>query len=120
MAQDNYLREWRESRDLSQDALAAKMTEVAADWEPRDEQKKPRRWGRTDILKVEKGRRPADLDFLRAAAAILRCSVNDIISRTPDQPPPLPEEIRQVAAVWDRVPEGEQERALNVLRQFSK
>jgi len=119
MATDNYLLEWRKRADLSQDRLAEAMTDIAAAWPMRDGQQTPRKWGRTDVLKVEKGKRAADTDFLRAAAAVLRCSVTDLLERRPDQPLPVPTEIRALVSTWRKIPDTNKDRALKVLNQFA-
>lgn len=116
MADDNTVREWRQARGLSQEALAATMTEFAGLWPLRDDQTKPRSWGRTDIIKVEKGKRAPDTDFLRAAAAALRCRVRDLVDRLPGEPEPVPEAYEDVAKAWDDLPESERAVALRMLR----
>ncbi|HYE38200.1 hypothetical protein [Methylocaldum sp.] len=68
---------------MSQQELASLMTDAAANFPLRKDQKKPRAWGRTDVNKVENGHRPYDEDFLVAAATVFGCNVWDLISRAP-------------------------------------
>lgn len=120
MAKTNFIKEWRKAADLSQQLLAEKATEIAAHLPRPDDQKEAPSWGRTDVNKYENGKREPPMPFYRAAAAILGCSVDDLIGREPRDPKPLPDDLKEVGPAWRSVQEEDRERALNVLRQFSR
>jgi transcriptional regulator with XRE-family HTH domain len=119
MAKTNFIKEWRQAAKLSQEALAEKATEIAGHLPRPDDQKDAPNWGRTDVNKYENGKREPPMPFYRAAAAILRCSVDDLILRSPADPEPLPEDLKDVGPAWRSVHKDDRERALNILRQFA-
>lgn len=68
MAQ-HFIREWRNERGLSQEALAER---IGID--------------RGYLSKIESGKRKYDQPFLEAAAEALRCTPSDLIRRGPHDP----------------------------------
>lgn len=116
----NFIAEWRKTRDWSQERLASEATELAREFELPTEQAAPSSWGRTDVTKYEKGTRDPPLAFLRAAAALFHCTVDDLLARDPASAPKDPPDLKDIAPVWRDVEDGERERALAILRQFRR
>lgn len=95
-AQKQFIREWREFRDLTQEKLADRMG-IA----------------RSYVSHVENGKRRYDQIFLESAATALNCTPADLIMRDPSQP-------GAIWTIWDQIPPTERERATQVLQAFVK
>lgn len=75
-----FLKEWREHRGLSQEALADQMTEITEDWGDR-----AMKVNKSDVSKLERGKRRYNGDQLEVLAQILQCEPGDLISYTPEE-----------------------------------
>jgi transcriptional regulator with XRE-family HTH domain len=75
-----YLREWRKHRGLSQEELAARVTDLTETWGER-----AMKLNKSDISKLERGERRYNADQLEALAAVLECDPGDLIEYTPQQ-----------------------------------
>ena len=75
-----YLKQWREFRGLSQEALGEQMGKGTSG---------------ASVSRVENGETPYTQDWLEAAAEVLGCTPADLISRDPrDDDGPLAQAIR--------------------------
>jgi transcriptional regulator with XRE-family HTH domain len=120
MGRTNFIREWREANQLSQEALAAAATEMAASFELPEDRASPYSFGRTDVNRYEAGKRDPPIAFLRATAAIFGCAIDDLLSRRPGEARPLPAEIREVVRAWEEVQDADRPRALRALKLFQQ
>lgn len=75
-----YLREWRQFRGLSQEELAARVTELTEGWGER-----AMKFNKSAISKLERGERRYNADQLEALAHVLDCEPGDLIEYTPEQ-----------------------------------
>lgn len=91
-APGHHLLAWRKHRGLTQAELAARIG-IA----------------RSYLTKIEGGDRRYDQPFLERAAAALGCTVQDLLSRAPEEP-------EGIGQLWDSLTAIEQRRALAVLR----
>jgi transcriptional regulator with XRE-family HTH domain len=94
--QRHFVREWREYRQLSQEALAERMG-IA----------------RSYISHIENGKRRYDQVFLEAAADALACQPADLIMRDPTQ-------RGSIWSIWDQIAPEQREQAAKVLEAFKK
>lgn len=75
-----FLKEWREHRDMSQEALADRVTDLTESWGDR-----AMKVNKSDISKLERGKRRYNSDQLEALALVLKCDPADLVSYTPQQ-----------------------------------
>lgn len=75
-----HLEEWRRHRDLSQEALADKVNDLTESWGDR-----AMKLSKSDVSKLERGKRRFNSDQLEAFAQALQCEPADLIAYTPEQ-----------------------------------
>lgn len=75
-----YLEEWRKARGLSQEALADRVNDLTEAWGDR-----AMKLNKSDVSKLERGKRRFNSDQLRAFALVLQCEPEDLIAYTPEQ-----------------------------------
>lgn len=92
----NYLQEWREYRDMTQEQLAQEVGTTAS-----------------VVSLLESGERGLSAKWLRRLAPALRVRVGWLLEQRPD------EVGSDVLAAWEKVPDEEKPRALRVLHSFS-
>lgn len=89
----HFMRDWRESRELTLEVMAAHAGKTPG-----------------TLSRIETGKLPYNQDVLERYAEKIGCAPADLIARHPF----APEDIR---AVWDRVRDKDQ--ALKILRTFT-
>jgi transcriptional regulator with XRE-family HTH domain len=67
-----FLKEWREFRGLSQEQLADRVTDLTVGWGER-----AMKLNKSDVSKLERGKRRYNADQLEALAEVLRCEPAD-------------------------------------------
>lgn len=80
MARLWHLEEWRKHRDLSQEALADRVNDITESWGDR-----AMSLSKSDVSKLERGKRRYNSDQLEAFAKALNCDPGDLVAYTPEQ-----------------------------------
>lgn len=75
-----YLEEWRRHRGLSQEALADRVNDLTESWGER-----AMKLSKSDVSKLERGKRRYNSDQLEALALVLQCDPEDLVAYTPEQ-----------------------------------
>ena len=96
----NYIREWREFRNLSLDRLVDRMSDPAAD-EPFIT--------KTSLSRIERSLQPYSQPLLEAIAAALDCQPADLIMRNP-------QETEAPWSIWESLQPAQREQAIQMLR----
>lgn len=99
----HFIKQWRKSKGLSLRKLANRLV---------DENFNPI-ISYASLSRIEKGDQPYTQDTLEALADALSCDAADLITRTP-------ESSKTILLVWDKIPEADKPKALEVLQAFMK
>lgn len=91
-----FIREWRNHRNLNQDALAERVGVT-----------------QETISRLERGDIGYTQPILEAVADALGCTVADLLMRDPTNP-------AAIWTIWDQIPPVDRQRALGVLEVFAK
>jgi len=75
-----YLEEWRRHRNLSQEALADRVNDITESWGDA-----AMKLSKSDVSKLERGKRRYNSDQLRAFALALNCDEADLVAYTPEE-----------------------------------
>lgn len=75
-----YLEEWRKARGYSQEALADAVNDLTESWGDR-----AMKLSKSDVSKLERGKRRYNSDQLEAFAAVLQAEPGDIVAYTPEE-----------------------------------
>lgn len=119
MDRTSYLREWRKQKlKWSQDRLAYEATQRANQVFGTPETPEPYSWGRTDVNRYENAARELPLAFMRAVASLCGVTIDDILSRHPDDAPALPAHLRELDPIWREV--ADPQLALDILKQMKR
>lgn len=87
-----YIRQWREHRNLTQDALAERLE-----------------MSKAQLSRIETGNQPYTQDFLEACAAALQTDPASLIMRDPsDEEAPW--------SIWDQAKPGERKQMIDVMK----
>jgi transcriptional regulator with XRE-family HTH domain len=92
----HYVKEWRKYRGLSQDAFADRVG-----------------MSKATLSRIENGIIPYGQGFLETCAEILECTTGDLTERSPL-------EKETILSIWERIPLSERDRALEVLKAFTR
>lgn len=96
-----FVRQWREHRELSQEALADRLHMSAA-----------------QLSRIETGKQPYTQDFLEAAADALRTDVPSLLMRNPlKEDPSDPESIW---SLWDHAKPAERRMIVTIAKGVTK
>lgn len=91
-----FLKEWREYRQLTQDALAERL-----------------KTSKASISRIEAGTQAYTQDFLEACAEALRTDPASLLMRNPT-------DDEAVWSIWDRAKSGERQMIENIVRSVVK
>lgn len=75
-----YLEEWRKHRQLSQEALADRVNDLTESWGDR-----AMKLSKSDVSKLERGKRRFNSDQLEAFSTVLNCDPADLVAYTPEE-----------------------------------
>jgi transcriptional regulator with XRE-family HTH domain len=96
-----YIRQWREYRELSQEALAERLHMSAA-----------------QLSRIESAKQGYTQDFLEAAAEALRTDVASLLMRDPSRE--SPDDPGSIWSIWDHAKPAERRMIVNIAKTVTK
>ena len=96
-----YIRQWRDHRKLSQEALADRLDMSAA-----------------QLSRIESAKQGYTQDFMEACAVALRTDVASLLMRDPSKE--NPDDPSSIWSLWDAAKPGERRLIVNLARQVTK
>lgn len=93
-----FIREWRQYRSMSLDKLGG---EIGV--------------SKGVLSEIERGKRRYNQDQLEAIAKVLRCTPGDLLDRDPNE-----NKTAEIVDIWDHIPTGRRDQAIEVLKTFTK
>ena len=96
-----FVKQWREYRELSQEALASRLDMSAA-----------------QLSRIETGKQGYTQDFLEAAAHALRTDVPSLLMRDPSKDDPS--DPNSIWSLWDSAKPGEKRLIVDIAKSVTK
>lgn len=96
-----FIRQWREHRGLSQEALADRLDMSAA-----------------QLSRIESGKQPATTDFLDACADALRTDRGSLLMRNPEKEDP--DDPNSIWSLWDHAKPAQRLLIVNIAKTVTK
>lgn len=106
----NFIRQWREYRELTQEQMAERMTEWLQRHGVRDG------YSYATLGRLERGLIPYSQDVLEAAADALQTTPASLIMRDPSQD----DDGEAMWSLWDHAKPGERQMILDIVRTITK